>query len=337
MLIVMIPVNVITAILRVLLILVTAATAAPTVSASGDHHMHIHSENGAEVWAAMCATMPGACGDDEQAPAAASTGEDAVRVLDEAGLDKGAILSLGYFYGVPELAGGKFDDHRYVRAENEYVAEQVALLPDRLVGFFSVNPLADYALDEVIYWANNGGLAGLKLHLANSDFEFGNTEHIEKLRRIIGVMNDHELPVVIHLRNRDPKYGYQDAALFIEQIAKHAPAVTFQLAHMVGWGGYDPGTDGAIQAFLDAIKNGDLDRSKVWFDLAAVVDTQMTDEVMSDMQRRFREIGFDRLLFASDWDEIEPRSYLAALKEHLSLSEKEWDQLISNEAPYLDR
>lgn len=187
--------------------------------------MHIHSENGAAVWAAMCEAMPGECTDDTQAPDTASTGEDAVRVLDEAGLDKGVILSLGY--------------------------------------------------------------------------------------------------------------GYEEAALFIDRIARHAPAVTFQLAHMAGWGGYDPGTDGAIQAFLDAIENGVLDRSKIWFDTAAVLEAQLPDDVYADLQRRLIEIGFDRLLFATDWDEVDPKSYLARLKEHLTLSDAEWDQFMSNQAPYL--
>jgi len=318
---------------RAMFALVAATTISTSCFAGGDHHMHIHSDSAAAVSVAMCETMPGDCGDDLQAPVAGS-GTDAIRVLDEAGLDKGTILSLGYYYGVPELADSKFDDYRYVRAENEYVARQVSKFPDRLVGFFSVNPLAEYALGEVSYWADRGGLVGLKLHLANSDFDFGNPDHIERLRTIVGVMGEHDLAVVIHLRNRDSDYGYEDVALFIEQIASPSRAVTFYLAHLAGWGGYDEATDGAIQAFLDAFENGVLDRSKVWFDIAAVMEPQMPDDIYATLLQRFRAIGFDRLLFASDWDETNPKSYMATLRDRLQLSEKEWDQLMSNEAPY---
>lgn len=150
-------------------------------------------------------------------------------------------------------------------------------------------------------------------------------------------MNDHALPVLLHLRNRDPDYGYDDATLFVERIAKRAPVVTFQLANMAGWGGYDPGADGTIQAFLDAIENGVLDRSNAWFDIAAVVETRMTNDIYADVQQRLREIGFDRLLFASNWDEVDPTSYLATLREHRNLNEAEWDQLINIEARYLHR
>lgn len=265
----------------------------------------------------------------------ALSGEDAVRALDEAGIDKGVILSLAYFYGAPELAGSKFDNADYVRAENAYVAEQAGRFPDRLVGFFSVNPLADYAIDEVSYWADRGELTGLKLHLANADFDFANPNHMQRLRTIIGIMNDHQLPVVLHLRNLDPDYGYEDAALFINEIAKHAPAVTFQLAHMAGWGGFDPNTDGAVQAFLDAIEQRVLDRSRIWFDIAAVVEPQMSRASLALLERRMREIGFDRLLFASDWDEVDQATYTALLREKLELSDTEWSKLMSNEAPFL--
>ncbi len=158
---------------------------------------------------------------------------------------------------------------------------------------------------------------------------------MEKLRAIIGVMNEHGLPVVIHLRNLDPEYGHKHAALFIDQIAKHAPAVTFQLAHMGGWGSYDDGTDGAVQAFLEAIEAGDLDRSRIWFDVAAVVDGETPADVYPTLRQRLREIGFDRLLFASDWDEIEPEAYARMLRERLQLSDGEMTQLMRNEAPYM--
>ena len=283
----------------------------------------------------MCESMPGACGDTTQAPESASTGAQAINMLDEAGLSKGVILSLGYFYGVPELAGTEFDDHRLVRSENEYVADQVSLFGDRLVGFFSVNPLAEYAIDEIRNWAVRGGLVGLKLHLANSDFDFNNREHVRKLREVFELLNESGMPVIIHLRNRNPEYGYSDAALFIDSVARHAPDVTMQLAHAAGWGGYDSQTDGAIQAFLDAIDNGVLDRSKVWFDIAALMDEQDPDESNEDLRKRFREIGLDRLLFATDWEQVDAKSYMESLAANPSLSDAEWRQIFANEAPYL--
>jgi len=314
----------------------TVLAAAPAY-ADADHHMHIQSQNAVAVWHAMCEAIPDDCDDETPVSINLSTGADAIRVLDEASLHKGVILSLAYFYGFPELAGSKFDSRDLVRAENAYVARQVSYFPDRLTGFFSVNPLSDYAIEEITYWLQHGGLIGLKLHLANSDLDLQNQAHVAKLRAVFDVMNEHERPVVIHLRNLNPEYGYDDANLFIDQVAKHAPKVTIQLAHISGWGGYDDGTDGAIQAFMDAIDDGILDRSQVWFDIAAVVDTEMPEEDDARLTARLREIGLDRVLFATDWDEVDPKSHIAELREFLSLSDDEWTQLMSNEAPYLHR
>jgi hypothetical protein len=106
---------------------------------------------------------------------------------------------------------------------------------------------------------------------------------------------------------------------------------------MAGWGGYDDGTDGAVQAFLDAFADGVLDRERFWFDVAAVVDAEMPDAVLASVRHRVREIGFDRLLFASDWDEAEPAVYMSLLKERLRMSAEETDLLMNNEAPYIQQ
>jgi len=303
--------------------------------ADADHHMHIQSANAVDVWDAMCDAMPDDCDDATSESISVTTGADAIRVLDDAGLHKGVILSLAYFFGFPELAGSKYDSHDLVQAENLYVAEQVSSFPNRLAGFFSVNPLADYAIEEVTHWLRDGRLTGLKLHLANSDLDLQNQNHVTKLRAVFAVMNEFEAPVVIHLRNRNPEYGYKEARLFIDDVAGHAPNVAIQLAHIAGWGGYDAETDSAIQAFLDAFDDGTLDRSQVWFDIAAVVDTKMPEDNAVQLSARLREIGLERVLFATDWDEVDPKPHITMLEENLPLSEGELKILLSNEAPYL--
>ena len=165
--------------------------------------------------------------------------------------------------------------------------------------------MADYAIEEITHWLQDGRLTGLKLHLANSGLDLRNQDHISKLCAIFVLMNDFERPIVIHL------------------------------AHIAGWGGYDAATDRAIQAFLDACDEGTLDRSRIWFDIAAVVDAKMHDEDAARLTARLRDIGLDRVLFATDWNEVDPRSHIDTLRNTLTLSDIEWAQLMSNEVPYL--
>jgi predicted TIM-barrel fold metal-dependent hydrolase len=300
--------------------------------------MHIRSEGATAVWGALCDAMPAACGEDFAGPPPPTDADDVIAVLDEAGLEKGVLLSLGYFYGFPELAGSEFDDRERVRAENRYIAEQVAQYPARLAGFFSVSPTADYALDEIRYWVAEGGLLGLKLQLANSAFDFTKPEQLERLGAILSLLSEHELPLVVHLRNRDPDYGVDSANAFIDLAAARAPNIVVHVAHLAGWGAYDPGTDAALGAFLTAIAEGRLSRDNVWFDIGAVVMPNLPDEALARVTARLRQIGFDRVLFATDWDAAEaPAQHLSTLQSRLDLSGEEWEMLVTNQAPYLRR
>jgi ketosteroid isomerase-like protein len=73
--------------------------------------------------------------------------ERLIQELDAAGIKKAAVLSVAYWFGRPIW---KIEnEYAKVKAENDWVAEQVSKYPDRLVAFCSFNPLKDYALEEI--------------------------------------------------------------------------------------------------------------------------------------------------------------------------------------------
>jgi uncharacterized protein len=58
----------------------------------------------------------------------------------------------------------------------------VARFTDRLRGFCSVNPLKDYALEEITRCARDPRLrSGLKMHFGNSDVDLGDAKHVARL------------------------------------------------------------------------------------------------------------------------------------------------------------
>lgn len=79
------------------------------------------------------------------------TFEQLVAAMDEAGVDKAAIVHSSTTYG--------FD--------NSYVADAVALRPGRFTGVFSVDVLAPDAAERIRYWAGRG-LTGLRLFTTGS-------------------------------------------------------------------------------------------------------------------------------------------------------------------------
>lgn len=304
--------------------------------------MHIRSSEGAEVLQQArkaAGKQPG--------EVSAVTAERVIDALDRAGLEQAVVLSNAYMFGMPEL---EFEDeHARVRAENDFVAAQAARNPERLAGFFSVDPLADYALQEIERCAGDERLTGLKLHLANSGVDLRNPEHVERLGRVFSRADDLGQPVIIHLRTRNEAYGARDARIFIEQVLARAPGVVVQVAHLGGWSGMDEATRAVVDVFASAMEqdeDGALD--EVFFDTAETVIPESRAGGRKTLIKRVRklnrrtadaiqQLGPDRVIFGSDWvapGEIEPVA--GAFVNELPLPADMISNLADNRAPYLD-
>jgi ketosteroid isomerase-like protein len=127
--------------------------------------------------------------------------EQLVAELDAAGMKRAAVLSVAYWFGNPrrKIEG---DEYAKVRAENDWMAGQVARFPDRLVGFCSFSPIKDYALGELERCVKSGSFKGLKLHFGNSGVDVLNPQHAEKVRAVFRLANEKRFPVLVHLWSR---------------------------------------------------------------------------------------------------------------------------------------
>ncbi len=305
-----------------------------------EHHAHVRSGAATDV----LMDIQKAVGEeviDEGAVGVSAA--DLIAALDSAGVARAQVLSVAYFFGFPDV---EIENREAgVRAENDYVAQQVALYPDRLVGACSLNPLSDYAVDEVERCADDPGLVGLKLHFANSDVDLRDPADVARVAAVFRAAGDNELPILVHMRTRAPDYGARDVEAFIDEVLSQAPTLPVQMAHMAGWGGYDDATDEALVAFIEAFRSGALDRELYTFDLAAVVippgraepDTAQVREVAeanATLSGRIRELGPDRVLFATDWDVLPIGGYAEAVRETLTLSDVELADVMDNVGPF---
>jgi uncharacterized protein len=259
-------------------------------------------------------------------------------MLDAAGIERTLVLSMAYVYGSP--ARRIEDEYAQVRRENDWTLAQVALDPGRLRGFCSFNPLKTYALDELARCA--GMHLGLKLHLANSDVQLNERDHVERLQRVFAEANVNGMPVVVHLRanvgNGRP-YGESQARAFIEDVLPAAPDIDVQIAHLAGTGpGYDdPPADRALRALIEALGKGDRRVQRLWFDVAGLANDAMPRTEAARMTERLREIGVNRVLFGSDaaaGGNLPPREAWAAFTR-LPLTDEEVAAVASNVAPYV--
>ena len=73
---------------------------------------------------------------------------DLIPLLDQAGIRRAVLFSVASQFSNPNRPAVA-DEHAQVKSENDRVSHEVALFPDRLRGFCGVNPLKDFALDEI--------------------------------------------------------------------------------------------------------------------------------------------------------------------------------------------
>jgi len=266
--------------------------------------------------------------------------EDLIRRLDSAGIRRAVVLSMAYQYGSPSRTVE--DEYAKVRAENDWTAAQVAAHPDRLVGFCGVNPLKDYALEEIARCAKDPHLrTGLKLHFGNSDVQLDRPDHVAQLQRVFAAANAHRMAIVVHMRanyGRNRPYGAREARIFLEQVVPSAPDVVVQVAHLAGsGGGADAPADKALAFLAHAMRSHAPGTRHLWFDVTAVANYVERPARGREIVQRIREIGVDRILYGSDataGGNLAPRDAWAAFCR-LPLTRKELARVATNVAPYL--
>lgn len=263
-----------------------------------------------------------------------------IALLDEAGLDRAFVLSGSYLLGMQEIAGP--DEYNDVKKENNYVAVQCAKAPQRLVGFFSVNPLKDYAIEEMDRCYDMLRLPGMKLHFTNSNVDLTNPGQLVKIQKVFAHAAEKGIPILLHFRSRNPAFGKRDAEILINDVIAKTPGLKLQIAHLGGWGGFDAGTEQVFATFIEAYKsNPELDKNHIVFDLSGVLVTEneavkgqmeaTTPEQNERMVSMMREWGLGNIVLGSDWPFAASAKYLETLRKYLPFSGAELEAIISND------
>ena len=256
-----------------------------------DHHMHLAS-------AELC-QLVGECSPSNHPPAVLAS--DAVYALDKAHVAKGVILSCAYLYALPSLHLTSNNIAIKTRRENEFTAAEVAKYPTRLVGFLSVNPLGDSAVDEIRHWSGSRVLVGLKLHFTASAVHLKNPAERRRVARVFQTAAAQHLPIVVHIGGAD--FDESDAEIFIRTVLPSAGSSWVQIAH--AGGGLPLKGDNHIKvlrAFADHIAQDDPITRHVMFDLSYVPAPDESAAAAIGLMQQVRRIGISRFLFGSDFN-----------------------------------
>jgi predicted TIM-barrel fold metal-dependent hydrolase len=266
---------------------------------------------------------------------------DLIAAMDSARVRRALVLSIAYQFGNPNRAAVA-NEYEEVKAENDWTAAQAAQYPDRLRAFCGLNPLRDYALDEIARCARDPRMAiGIKLHFGNSDVDLDRPDHVATLKRVFTEANARRMAIVVHMHssvNQKRRFGAREARVFLEQLLSTAPNVPVQIAHLTGAGGYDdPAVDDALSVFVDAVSRGDVRMRNVYFDVSGVVSLGRSLDKKEIIAARLRQLGVERVLWGSD---VFATSKAALLNAHrafrmLPLTDAEFDTIEHNVPPYM--
>jgi uncharacterized protein len=261
-----------------------------------------------------------------------------VRLLDAGGIGRAVVLSLGYQFGNPNRPPVE-DEYAKVRSENNWTAQQVANHRDRLIGFCGVNPLKDYAEEEIRRCAGEPLLrTGLKLHFGNSDVQLDDPDHVAKVKAVFVQANAVGMAIAVHLHGsvtRKRPHGARQARAFLEQPLPAAPDVILQVAHLTSAGGWESEVDEAMGVFADAIRQSDPRTRRLCFDISGVGLPEWKKHAPA-VAACIRRIGTDRVLFGSDGtaDFMRPVEAWEACRQ-LPLTAQEMSAVAANVASYL--
>jgi predicted TIM-barrel fold metal-dependent hydrolase len=177
--------------------------------------------------------------------------------------------------------------------------------------------------------------------VGNSDVQLDNSAHVDRLRQVFATANDKGMAIVVHLRasiSRNRPYGAAQARVFLDELLPLSPDIPVQVAHLAGSGpGYgDPPAHNAMAVLAEAVEQGDPRAARLWFDVAAVADRNLSAADATAMAQRIRQVGVERVLYGSDaaaGDNLRPREGWAAFRR-LPLTQDEFKQIASNVAPH---
>jgi predicted TIM-barrel fold metal-dependent hydrolase len=293
-----------------------------------DHHQHLFSPE----LAALMTTSP---------PVAAvkpRTAADLIEQLDAAGIKRAVVLSTAYIFEQPSRKADQAAEK--LTRDNEWTSKQVGQFPTRLVGFCGLNPLKDYALEELARCAADPNLRrGLKLHFGNAVVDYHNPEHIARVRRVFRAANDRRMAIVAHVRasvTAKLPCGRAEALIFLSELLPAAPDVVVQVAHLASAGSArDEGAQQAFEVFVDAVARNDPRTRNLYFDATVLGEPPAADNAQR-WAAAIRRLP-TRVLFGSDATTAAatPAGVWMAMRKLLPLTDDEFMGIANNTPPYM--
>jgi uncharacterized protein len=232
-----------------------------------------------------------------------ATAEDLISSMDTHGIQKSVVLNIAW------------SSNELCRQTNDYILESVSRFPDRLIGFCMVSFDSNDESIEELSRCTQAGIKGIGEIRINSELLNRNSV----FSSIIEFLVTHKLILLTHtsepVGHQYPGKGDTTPELIYPFITKY-PNLKLVCAH---WGGGLP-----IYSLMPRVKPF---FKELYFDSAAS-PFLYSPEIYSQVAQL---VGFDKILFGSDYPLLSPRRLLNEI-ESLNISEETKKAILAGNA-----
>ncbi len=261
-------------------------------------------------------------------------------ILKNCGAEYINLIGMAYVYGNPEYYQSDEVQDKMMR-ENDHVLEAAKKYPQRVKAFFAVDPLKEFAINEMERCYGLNPNTGLKLHFNTSQVYLTEPEHRNKVKKVLAKSAEYQIPVLLHFDNWHPKFGQRDMEILVDTILPEIPPVEIQIAHFGSSGGFNQKTKDIIDTYL-ALKNQNRIPAKhrIYFDISAVALDEDSEGVSKLINAEFKELnryidllGIENIVFGTDYPLYNGKQYLKILRDRVHLSDVELNEMMKRRPP----
>ena len=248
-----------------------------------------------------------------------------------------ALIGMGYVYESPDFYKGE-DGFKELMRENDYLFEVSKKHPQRITPYFAVDPLKEYAINEMERCLAKNIQSGLKLHFNASQVYLTEPAHLEKVIPVFKLAANNQLPILLHFDNSHPKFGEADVKLLADSVLSKLPPIKLTIAHFSNSGGFKQKTKNVLDTFISLFSKSEISKKHtILFDISGVAldknsegVKKLTDMEFSELKRYIDKLGKGRIIFGTDYPLYTADEYAEILKTKVGLSDSEIELFSTN-------
>ena len=238
------------------------------------------------------------------------------------GQSKMLLISVGYAY---KNLNGTLPEREFVKKENDLLSTMVNADRERLLGFYGIDPLKDFAIEEIKRCDEKLKLDGIKLHLQANNLDLKDTTQLNKLKEVIQLADERNIPLLIHNNARDNTFGKEYFSIFKKEILDKCEPLTIIFAHCGSGGGMDEFCFNFLNAFRAYVEDHSKNKKhKIYLDLSAVIKpiAYPGERPKAEFLKLMHEIGLEKFVFGSDYPVRSSPGYLREVSQLLSIDDE---------------